>query len=514
MLFHTQEVFGKPVAVIIDEAIWRKGLRGVEELEWSVPISSLISPQPEIMSITNTAMRSFNRNLLGEALQRQAENGGVARQVFDDFATDSCNNAIRVEWECMPTIELQPGMVEADVKRLASDSDRIDAIRHARRIIKIWDAVRELIECEDIAVSGRLTLAKRNGQRVVEWKGTAPISKQFRVPTLLLDATLPSKSILQVYHRNAEIVADVKVAMPPHVRIRQILQAPTTATKLIGKEKHLSGLRRYVIQRWIETGRQQTLVVCQEKVEEWLAERLPTSIRLAHFNDIAGLDDYKNARLLILAGRTQPGPEAVEALAGALTGAQPAMVVADARGFAWYPQIERGIRMADGRGIAVQGDRHPDAAAEDIRWQICEAELIQALGRGRAVNRTAASPLDVDLLFNVCLPITVDAVETWTRAEPSLLIETAVEGVMLTSPVDMVQVFPSLWPNRKSAFRTIKHGVPSLPGFHAVTYQLAGDKMKPRVACFDLALIPDHRAWLEEHLGKVKSVAPLKKLSQ
>jgi hypothetical protein len=44
-LFHTQEVFGEPVAVIIDEAIWRKGLRGVEELEWSVPISSLISPQ-------------------------------------------------------------------------------------------------------------------------------------------------------------------------------------------------------------------------------------------------------------------------------------------------------------------------------------------------------------------------------------------------------------------------------------------------------------------------------------
>jgi putative DNA primase/helicase len=512
-LFHTQEVFGEPVAVIIDEAIWRKGLRGVEELEWSVPISSLISPQPGVLNITdNMAVRSFNRNWLGEALQRQVENGGVARQVFDAFAITSCNHAIRVEWKCMPTIDLQPGMAEADIKRLARDRDRIDAIRHARHIIKIWQAVRELIEHEDIAVSGRLTLAQQNGQRVVEWRGIAPISKQFRVPTLLLDATLPSKSILQVYHRNAEIAADLKVAMPPQVRTRQILRAPTTATKLIGKERHLSGLRRYILQRWMETGRQQTLVVCQEKVEGWLAERLPTSIRLAHFNDIAGLDDYKDARLLILAGRTQPGPEAVEVLAAALTGAQPETVGADAHGFAWYPQIERGIRMADGRGIAVQGDRHPDAAAEDIRWQICEAELIQALGRGRAVNRAAASPLDVDLLFNVCLPITVDAVETWTRAEPSLLIETAVEGVMLTSPVDMVQVFPSLWPNRKSAFRTIKHGVPSLPGFHAVTYQLAGDKMKPRVACFDLALIPDHRAWLEEHLGKVKSVAPFKEI--
>jgi hypothetical protein len=83
-------------------------------------------------------------------------------------------------------------MVEADIKRLARDSERIDAMRHARHIIKIWQAVRELIEREDTAVSGRLTLARRNGQRVVEWRGVASISKQFRVPTLLLDATLPS----------------------------------------------------------------------------------------------------------------------------------------------------------------------------------------------------------------------------------------------------------------------------------------------------------------------------------
>jgi hypothetical protein len=501
-LFHPQEVFGTPAAVIIDEAIWRKGL---EQPEWTVPISSLISPQPDILNITdNLAVRNFDRNLLGKALQKQIENGGVTRKLFDELAAASCTRAIKVEWKCIPTIELQPGMVEAEVKQLARDSERIDAIRHARHIIKIWEAVRDLIEREDIVVSGRLTLAQRNGQRVIQWRGVADIRKQFRVPTLLLDATLPGKSILQVYHPHIEVVADVKVAMPPHVKIRQILRAPTTATKLIGKERHLSGLRRYILQRWLETGCQQTLVVCQEKVEEWLAERLPVNITVAHFNDIAGLDDYKDVRLLILAGRTQPGPAAVEALAGALTGRQPAVVAADPRGFAWYPQSERGIRMADGRGIAVQGDQHPDATAEDVRWLICEAELIQALGRGRAVNRTAEVPLDVDLLFSTCLPITVDVVETWERAEPSLLIETAVDGVVLTSPIDMVRLYPAIWPNRTKADRTIKEGIPSLPGFQPVTYQLVGDKMKPRVAYFDLSLIPDPQAWLEERLGVLK----------
>src|SRR5580658_7783609 len=32
-------------------------------------------------------------------------------------------------------------------------------------------------------------------QRVIEWKGVEQISKQFQVPTLLLDATLPEASI-------------------------------------------------------------------------------------------------------------------------------------------------------------------------------------------------------------------------------------------------------------------------------------------------------------------------------
>ena len=48
----------------------------------------------------------------------------------------------------------------------------------------------------------------------------------------MLDATLPALPVLQVYHPQAEIVADIKVAMPEHVRIRQVLRAPTSSNKL------------------------------------------------------------------------------------------------------------------------------------------------------------------------------------------------------------------------------------------------------------------------------------------
>jgi putative DNA primase/helicase len=171
------------------------------------------------------------------------------------------------------------------------------------------------------------------------------------------------------------------------------------------------------------------------------------------------------------------------------------------QGFAWYQQVRRGIRLRDGTGVAVDSDEHPDPFAESVRQLITEGELIQALGRGRAVNRTEQTPLDVDLLFDTCLPITVDVVANWR--EPSLLIETAAKGVMLTSPVDLVTIWPMIWKNTRAADRTLTMGIPNLSGFEQLKYQLEGPKMKPRIAWFDRTRIPDPRAWLEARLGSL-----------
>ena len=169
-------------------------------------------------------------------------------------------------------------MSEAEIAALENDKDTIDTIQHTRRVIQIWEAVGDLLKDPGIEVSGRLTLKQRNGQRVVAWKGVAPISKQFQVPTLLLDATLPPLPLLQVYHPQVEVVADIKAAMPAHTRIRQVLGAPTSSNKL-DDEKHLDSMRRIILQRWIETGREATLVICQQKVENALRQcGLPANI--------------------------------------------------------------------------------------------------------------------------------------------------------------------------------------------------------------------------------------------
>ena len=294
--------------------------------------------------------------------------------------------------------------------------------------------------------------------------------------------------------------------------MRQVRDTPSSQSKLGGPseknkssvEKNRRAVRRYILKRWIETGRKRTLVICQLEFENWLRANLPAEIEIEHYKNIVGVDDYKDVRLLFLIGRTQPGPEAAEAYAGALSGAMP--VLARHRnpvtGFLWFKRKLRGVRLKDGRGIPMFGDEHPDALAEEIRWQQCEAELMQALGRARAIWRTPETPLDVELLFNTVLPVTVNEVTDWD--DPSLLWETALDGVVLTSPVDLVKAWPGIWKNRDIAKTTIENGVPVLPGFTEIIYQLDGPKMNRRTAYFDLSLIPEPRRWLEERLGALK----------
>ena len=225
---------------------------------------------------------------------------------------------------------------------------------------------------------------------------------------------------------------------------------------------------------------------------------MPPGIKFEHYNNMTGKDDYRDVRLMLLIGRTAPGPAQTEARSAALTGKCPIPATANGNGFHWYHEVQRGIRLRDGSGIATRGDQHPDPDVENVRWQIHEGELVQALGRGRGVNRTVANPLDADLLFDTALPVTVDEVRRWQP--PGLLIETAVEGVMLTAPCDLVQLWPALWPNEKAAYRALKAGVPKLPGFQQVEYQLAGPKMKRRIGYFDLNLIPSPHSWLSTRL--------------
>jgi putative DNA primase/helicase len=520
-LFHANRVFEDPVGVIIDEGFWQDGVRLPT---WEMAIDEIrtpTGPEDEIGTLEHL------RKKLAMALAQQAEPGGFRRQhLIGALTRDDCTDAIRLEWKLKPKADIEPGMAR---EKLAKVESRLPAIQFSRHMIAIWGAMRELIAREDIAVSGRLLIEQHKGsKRVIRLRGLAPIRKQWDAPTMLLDATLPGLPVLQVYYPNVEIIADLETSMP-HVTVRQKLNAPVSATRLLktSSDSNRVAIRRYILQRWIETGREPTLVICQEKYETWLkAGGLPDTIMVEHFNNIEGLDRYKDVRLLIAVGRTIPGPEAVEAMAGALTGAEPVKATGLPGSPRWYDPVVRGIRRADGRGVAVQCDQHPDPVCEAVRFQICEGELMQAIGRGRGVNRTAETPLDLDIVADVCLPVTVNEVSLWQ--EPSAIVEALVaDGIFLVSPADMVKCWPTLWPTERKARWTLDRAKLCVRASDAsplrgasdaspleniikdqrqLMYRLTGQGMQFRYGFFDPKMIPDPKAWLERRLGKTPQI--------
>ena len=131
----------------------------------------------------------------------------------------------------------------------------------------------------------------------------------------------------------------------PHVTVRQVLGAPITVRKLTpekdGPERRaLQAIRRYVLQRWIETGRGKTLLVVQERGR--------TAARTDAQHPCPALQ--RPGRLGPVQGRPAAHygrPDVAEALrrrgcGRRLSGNKPAKAPIQANGGTWYKRVERG----------------------------------------------------------------------------------------------------------------------------------------------------------------------------
>ena len=237
-------------------------------------------------------------------------------------------------------------------------------------------------------------------------------------------------------------------------------------------------------------------------------------VEAVHFNALSGLDRWGGIGGMVVLGRTLPAPRTVELIAMALTGRVPAPNPEDA-GW-WYPMTERRLRLADDRTVPLAMEEHADPIAEAVRWSICEGELIQAMGRGRGVNRTAATPLEIDLLTDVVLPVAVDALVPWSDLRPTRRDLMALTGIVLENAADMAACFPELWPTREAAKKDGQrkgtndyygdlYNSRLSPSSEEVTYRPQGAGHRSRAAHVDLSRILDPEAWLTNRLGPLAS---------
>ena len=250
-------------------------------------------------------------------------------------------------------------------------------------------------------------------------------------------------------------------------------------------------------EKQLRQGEGKDLLVIGQKaaIDALRSETLPARVDSVHFHALSGIDRWGSIAGMVVLGRTLPAPVTVETLAIALTGRAP-RCEASASDW-WYGSAPRRIRLAGRRSHAVQGEVHDDPVAEAIRWSICEGELIQAIGRGRGVNRSAADPLQIDLLTDIVLPVTVNELLDWQDLVPTRRDIMASRGVVLDNAADMARCFPDLWESADAARQDRRRSVTN--GYYRslynsemshssllVVYQPEGAGQKPRRAAFDL----------------------------
>ncbi|RDC69826.1 toprim domain-containing protein [Rhodovulum sp. 12E13] len=542
-LFHMKpQAIGEVGLLVIDEGFWQSGLRGLDG-KATLTQDGLEPGRTSLtcyngkgkMDVGATADLIAARERLCKAL-RVTEPGPLRLGLLEavGLTPEDCRHAATLERRRMRDAGLRPGMSPVERRK------RVEAVLPQAgepwappgRCATLWLILAEALENGHDAAGAELVHEMTEAGSVralrLRWRSTMRKGWAAQAPILHLDATLRPE-LVQTYLPRIDVGRHV-AARQPHVRVRQVTGSPTSARALTPsadapeRDRKAAESRLRDLRAWIELRARQChrpgqaidmLVVGQKAAIDALRSAgLPPRVEAVHFNALSGLDRWGGIGGMIVLGRTLPAPRTVELITMALTGRLPTPNPEDA-GW-WYPMVERRVRLVGDRSAPLAMEAHADAIAEAVRWSICEGELIQAMGRGRGVNRTAATPLEIDLLTDVVLPVTVDALVPWSDLRPTRRDLMALSGIVLENAADMAACFPELWPTREAAkkdgqrkgtndyYRDLYNSRMS-PSSAEVTYRPEGPGHRARTARVDLSRIPDPEAWLTNRLGPLAS---------
>ncbi len=199
-----------------------------------------------------------------------------------------------------------------------------------------------------------------------------------RRPWLLADATARME-LIEPLLPEARLVLDARIDTDPNY-VENILVTGLTVSKRALDADDSRNLKR--LSRYIRSLEGSTLVVTNMSTESSLkALDLGENVTVRHFGELAGLNQFESVDHLVLAGSQLVPPLGLERQALAITGRQPERV----HGF--HSRRDEVATLRDGTTVPVRNYRHPDATVEGLRWRACEAELLQAAGRGRSLRR-------------------------------------------------------------------------------------------------------------------------------
>jgi hypothetical protein len=464
---------------------------------------------------------------------RESPDGPIEREMIAaaGLTADSARAARKLEYARRVDPRLYPGMEATERTTLASTAGLVN--REVFALAGLWGEIAEFLDGSNFS-SGRLRLVldAKTRARTIERRSLTKMHETWHAPALILDATAPPPKVLEaVLGHPVELKASIAAKWSPHGRVRQIVGAPVSATKLgikVGEEhggnkRILLELRRLIAIRAALVYPRRIVVVAQKAAIEKLSGLgLPSNVDVGHFGALAGLDHFKSAAGMIVVGRPLPDPLSIETAAGVLLGVPVETTGSENGRTRWYDRAEGGIRLTDGAAIRVEHPKHPDPTAEALRQLICEGQLIQAIGRLRPLRRGADQPFFLDIVNDVPLPIVVDVVESWNAARPAPWAEMVAGGVILSSRTDVLAAYPDLDLTEDQA-RAMAQTFPGETSIMNSSIDVSPGNRSARRAAYkglgrgkkivEALILPngpqgeiEFRKWLADHIGPIDRV--------
>jgi putative DNA primase/helicase len=314
-----------------------------------------------------------------------------------------------------------------------------------------------------------------NGTCQFELSEKLYIHKDWNVKSLILDATL-STEIISQYFSNFEVqrfecpMVHTKVTQIWDKSLSKRMMLPTSHRSqaknrelLVNLEKLISilSIRASNIQNGVRVkgypGLVKILFITNKGIEEKLLAHpgFPDEVATMHYGAISGIDVFKCIPAVVIAGRLQLPLHKAENIGELLCGDE---ILSDPNQ-EYYPTRNRQL-ISNSQEITVSADYHPDPIVNAVRESKTEGEIIQAIGRARAIRRDENNPLEILILTNVPLPIPLDLITDWNSVVPTSF-ETLLSKIKV-----MPLAYNELKRMHPEQFSTIKKARVAVNGFY------------------------------------------------
>ncbi len=437
--------------ILIDEACWHRSFEAdngltIEALP-GLGIAGASASRQQDARGADLADVVAARQKLAAALVSMG-GGEVTGAALASFGFDAqfCQSAIVLEYNALPAPYLSPGQGPADRRSALARSVRR---AHGLQVIGLWSALADLLGGEATAVAKVwLGGTGKDGQRPIWiWRRKPMAQELTRLPLLHLDATLRPELAVTVLPGLDCVTVEAQAAHQ-HIRLisgnfgkGNLCPDPRQGTvENLRRANRLRECVEYVRWHTLRHAGGRVLVITYLAIEAAFAD-IP-GVETAHYNAVAGLDTWGDVSALFLIGRPLPSSGDLVEMTGALFDRS---VAGD------YAARDLGVVLENGRLSAVRAIRHTDPSAETLRAAICDDEVMQALGRGRGINRTADNPLEVHVMADVVLPVGYDRVQAWGVACPDIIQRMLLAGVAVDSPGDAAKLHPGLFASLHAA---------------------------------------------------------------